>query len=88
MEEILGSGKKIIRVMPNTLVTVKRGFSALCCNKNITEEELDYVESLFKGIGDTVRIGEDIFDSFTGVSSILQYSKRGWHLREESPLLG
>jgi len=68
IEEILGSGKKIIRVMPNTLVTVKRGFSALCCNTNVTEEELDYVESLFKGIGDTVRIGEGIFDAFTGVS--------------------
>jgi len=68
MEQFLGSARKIIRVMPNTLVTVKRGFSALCCNANVNKEEFDHVESLFKGIGDTVRIGEEIFDSFTGVS--------------------
>jgi pyrroline-5-carboxylate reductase len=68
MERSLGAGRKIVRVMPNTLVDSKKGFSALCCNKNVTEEEFDKVKSLFGGIGDTVVIKESLFDAFTGFS--------------------
>lgn len=68
MEERLGAGRKIVRVMPNTLVDAKKGFSALCCNVNVTEEEFSNVVTLFSGIGDTVRIKEQLFDAFTGFS--------------------
>jgi pyrroline-5-carboxylate reductase len=68
MEGRLGAGRKIVRVMPNTLVDAKKGFSALCCNKNVTEEEFEMVRSLFGGIGDTVSINETLFDAFTGFS--------------------
>lgn len=68
IEKFLGNERKIIRVMPNTLVTVRKGFSALCKNANATEEDFACVEEIFKGIGDTVRIEEDAFDSFTGFS--------------------
>jgi len=68
IEGRLGSGRKIVRVMPNTLVDAKKGFSALCCNKNVEEEEFEMVRSLFCSIGDTVVIKESIFDAFTGFS--------------------
>jgi len=66
MEEYLGKNRKIIRVMPNPLVDVKLGFSALCCNENVTSQEFSYVENLLKSIGDTVIIKEYLFDAFTG----------------------
>jgi pyrroline-5-carboxylate reductase len=68
MEGILGGGRKLVRVMPNTLVDSKKGFSALCCNGNVTEEEFENVKNLFRGIGDTVKIKEQLFDAFTGFS--------------------
>jgi len=68
IESRLSTGRKIIRVMPNTLVDAKKGFSALCCNKNVTEEEFEMVRSLFCSIGDTVVIKESLFDAFTGFS--------------------
>jgi pyrroline-5-carboxylate reductase len=68
MEGRLGAGRKIVRVMPHTLVDAKKGFSALCCSKNVTEEEFEMVRSLFGGIGDTVIIKETLFDAFTGFS--------------------
>ncbi|MBP1744638.1 MAG: proC1 [Firmicutes bacterium] len=68
IEERLGAGRKIVRVMPNTLVDARRGFSALCSNSNVSEEELGNVMALFSGIGDTVRIKEQLFDAFTGFS--------------------
>jgi len=68
MESRLGTGKKIVRVMPNTLVDAKKGFSALCFNKNVAEEEFEMVRSLFCGVGNTVLIKESLFDAFTGFS--------------------
>lgn len=68
MEGFLGAGTKLVRVMPNTLVDSKKGFSALCCNGNVFEEELGRVRALFGGIGDTVIIKEQLFDAFTGFS--------------------
>jgi len=68
IEGRLGAGRKIVRVMPNTLIDAKKGFSALCCNKNVTEEEFEMVRSLFCCLGDTVVIKESLFDAFTGFS--------------------
>ncbi len=68
IEERLGALRKIVRVMPNTLVDAKKGFSALCCNRNVSEEEFSRVMTLFSGIGETVRIKEELFDAFTGFS--------------------
>lgn len=66
IEDYLGKDRKIIRVMPNALVDVKIGFTALCCNENVTPEEFGLVQNLMKSIGDTVIIKESLFDAFTG----------------------
>ncbi|KOA94693.1 pyrroline-5-carboxylate reductase [Clostridium botulinum] len=39
---------KVVRVMPNTPALVGEGMSALCPNKNLTEEELQEIVALFK----------------------------------------
>lgn len=68
MEGRLGGARKLVRVMPNTLVDARKGFSALCCNGNVSEAEFERVKALFAGIGDTVRIKESMFDAFTAFS--------------------
>ena len=39
IESIIGSDKKVIRTMPNTPALVNEGMTAICKNKNITDEE-------------------------------------------------
>jgi pyrroline-5-carboxylate reductase len=68
IEKYLGVNAKIIRVMPNSMVEVKKGFSALCQNESVSSDEFNFVENLMKSIGDTVVIKEALFDAFTGFS--------------------
>jgi pyrroline-5-carboxylate reductase len=59
---------KIIRVMPNTPALVLSGISALSKNAVADEKDLDLAESLFKAIGETVRVEENQLDAVTGLS--------------------
>lgn len=68
IEAMLGEDRKIMRAMPNSMVDVKIGYSALCCNDNVTKEEVDFLDGIFKSIGNTVWIKEKLFDAFTGFS--------------------
>ncbi len=59
---------KIIRVMPNTPALVLSGISALCKNSVAGEKDLVLAESIFKAIGETVRVEEPQLDAVTGLS--------------------
>jgi pyrroline-5-carboxylate reductase len=59
---------KIIRVMPNTPALVLSGISALSKNTVADEKDFDLAESLFKAIGETVRVEESQLDAVTGLS--------------------
>lgn len=59
---------KIIRVMPNTPALVLSGISALCKNSAAGEKDLVLAESIFKAIGETVRVEEAQLDAVTGLS--------------------
>ncbi|MBI5604254.1 MAG: pyrroline-5-carboxylate reductase [Deltaproteobacteria bacterium] len=59
---------KIIRVMPNTPALVLSGISALCKNSVAVEKDLVLAESIFKAIGETVRVEEAQLDAVTGLS--------------------
>jgi pyrroline-5-carboxylate reductase len=68
LEQFFSRTPKIIRVMPNTPALVLAGISALC--KNTAAEEKDFLvaESIFKAIGETVRVEEPQMDAVTGLS--------------------
>ena len=68
IESIIGSDKKIIRTMPNTPALVNEGMSALCKNKNITEEELTIVKTIFESFGKAEIVGEYLIDAVIGAS--------------------
>lgn len=68
-EASLGSnGFKIIRVMPNTPALVLEGTSAICCNDNVSDKELQIAENIFNAVGISVLLDEVYLDAATGLS--------------------
>lgn len=63
-----GNGFKIIRVMPNTPALVLEGTSAISCNENVTDQELQVAESIFNAVGISVLLDEVYLDAATGLS--------------------
>ena len=54
--------------MPNTPALVNEGMSALCKNKNITDEELTIVKTIFESFGKAEIVGEYLIDAVIGAS--------------------
>lgn len=68
MEQIIGDDKKIVRTMPNTPSLVGEGMTSLSPNKNISEEELDFVKSIFDSLGKSEVVKEDLIHAVIGAS--------------------
>lgn len=64
MEDWLGDSYKIIRAMPNTPALVSQAMSAVCPNKNVNEEELNYCLKIFESFGECVQLDEKDFHGF------------------------
>ncbi len=69
VERILGSDAKIVRTMPNTPAMVGEGMTAVCCNRNVQERELEQVCGLLGGFGRVERIPERLMDAAVSVGS-------------------
>ena len=68
MEKIIGDDKKIVRTMPNTPSLVGEGMTSLSPNKNISEEELSFVKSIFDSLGKSEVVKEDLIQAVIGAS--------------------
>lgn len=68
IENVIGKDKKVIRTMPNTPALVNEGMSAICKNKNITDEELDIVKNIFNSFGKAEVVNEYLIDAVIGAS--------------------
>ena len=64
IEEWFGKKVKVIRTMPNTPALVGEGMSAICPNKNITSDELEYVGKLYNSFGKYEILEEKDFHAF------------------------
>ncbi|MEG0133941.1 MAG: pyrroline-5-carboxylate reductase [Clostridium sp.] len=64
LHEMIGEDFKIVKTMPNTPALVGEGMSAICPNKNVTEEELNYVCSMFEAFGKYEILSEKDFHAF------------------------
>ena len=64
IEEWFGKKVKVVRTMPNTPALVGEGMSAVCPNRNVTLEELDYVGSLYDLFGKYEILEEKDFHAF------------------------
>ena len=68
VENIIGCDKKVVRTMPNTPALVNEGMTALCPNKNINDDELNEIVSIFNSFGKCEIVKEDLIDAVIGVS--------------------
>lgn len=68
IEDVIGYDKKIVRTMPNTPALVNEGMSALCKNNNTTDEELEYIKTIFNSFGKAEIVSEYLIDAVIGVS--------------------
>lgn len=64
IEQWFNNRVKVVRTMPNTPALVGEGMSAICPNKNITEEELKYVGELYNLFGKYELLEEKDFHAF------------------------
>lgn len=68
IESIIGDDKKIIRTMPNTPALVNEGMSALCKNKNISDQDLRDIKSIFDSFGKSEVVDENLIHAVIGAS--------------------
>lgn len=67
IESVLNEAR-VVRVMPNTPAFVKEGMCAICKGSKAQSEDVDFVESMLKNIGKTVRVDESKIDIVTAIS--------------------
>ena len=68
LRQLLGAGKKIIRIMPNTACAVGQGVLLVCANANVTAQELADFEAMMEHSGVVDRIDEKLIDAASAVS--------------------
>ena len=68
IEGMLGSGTRVVRVMPNTPSLVLAGASAISRGADATDEDLVLTRRIFDLVGTTCLVDEKLLDAVTGVS--------------------
>ena len=68
IENMFERSVKLVRVMPNTPALVGASMSAICCNDEITEDELVEIQTIFNSFGEAEVISEHLMDTVIGVS--------------------
>jgi pyrroline-5-carboxylate reductase len=68
MENLLGSDKRIVRVMPNTPCKIGAGASGFSLGNSATEDDAKTVDLLLNSVGVACQVTENQLDAVTGVS--------------------
>lgn len=68
LEAHLGAGQPVVRVMPQTLVQLGAGATAVCVGSAAAAAALAAVRALFDRVGTTVEVSEAQMDAVTGLS--------------------
>ncbi len=68
LEAVMPGPVAVIRSMPNTPVTVRRGASAIAGGAHVTAADLDWAEAVLGAVGVVVRLSEKHLDAVTGLS--------------------
>ncbi len=68
IEKGLGSGTRVVRVMPNTPALIGQGASALAAGSQADEADLVVAEAILGCVGLTVRVDEKQIDAVTALS--------------------
>jgi pyrroline-5-carboxylate reductase len=68
IERDLGSGMRVVRVMPNTPALIGAGAAALAKGQSATDDDLATAETILGAVGITARIEEKLLDAVTALS--------------------
>jgi pyrroline-5-carboxylate reductase len=68
IEGMLGSGARVVRVMPNTPALVLEGATAISRGFYATDEDLSLTRRIFDLVGTTSVVDEKLMDAVTGIS--------------------
>ena len=68
MEDLLGSGQKIVRAMPNTPALVSAGITGYCPNENVSAAELGRVKKVLEAFSEAEQVPESLMGVVTSVS--------------------
>jgi pyrroline-5-carboxylate reductase len=68
IEAMLGTGARVVRVMPNTPALVLAGASAIARGAFASDEDLALTRRIFDLVGTTCLVDEKLLDAVTGVS--------------------
>jgi pyrroline-5-carboxylate reductase len=68
LSEGLGSGTRVVRVMPNTPCLVGASASGFAPGDAATPADVELVGQLFGAVGKAFRVGEPLLDAVTGLS--------------------
>jgi pyrroline-5-carboxylate reductase len=59
----------VVRAMPNTPALLNAAMTGLCSGSHVSKEKMSLAESIFKSIGETVIVEEDLMDGITALSA-------------------
>ena len=68
IEERLGKGVRVVRVMPNLPALIGEGAAALAPGAFATKEDLELARQIFTAVGIAVEVEESLMDAVTGLS--------------------
>jgi pyrroline-5-carboxylate reductase len=69
LEDGLGDGARVVRVMPNTPALLGKGMSVLAAGRNATSRDLRTAMKIFRGVGDAIVVADErLLDPVTGLS--------------------
>ena len=68
IENVLGSKARVIRVMPNTPMTLGRGMSAMSLGAHVTKEDQDWLNRFLNTTGEVIEVSEGLQDAVTATS--------------------
>jgi len=68
IEERLGNGSRVIRVMPNTPMIMGRGMSAISLGSAATSNDQDWVKGFLSKAGEVIVVDESLQDAVTATS--------------------
>ncbi|MCB1195996.1 pyrroline-5-carboxylate reductase [bacterium] len=68
IESTLGTGIRVVRVMPNTPALIGHGMAGIAAGKNASGFDIDTTQFIFNQLGKTVVVDESSMDAITGIS--------------------
>ena len=68
LQKAAGQGCRIVRVMPNTPVLVRKGASAYALGEGVSQGNVSAMEQIFTSVGLVFSVEESFLDAVTGLS--------------------